>query len=295
MTEPDGITDTTGPHATPEQEEFVAGLLAALGPDDIPMPDDVVARLDAVLAQERRTSTAAGSLVALTDATDAPRLPGLAPVTVLPAPRRGPSLRAFQWVGGLAAAALVVVGGVAVVGGGLGVRSATTSSSGSSASSADTGGGAVAETAASAPSVTVLSATGTAYTRSGLATQAAALVAVARTRAASGDFGPGSAEVPLSGVTDSAATPKAGTPTPTPATAYLARQSAGLSDCVEQLVGRPGTTALAVDAGTFDGKPADIVVLPSRDDPASLDVWVLAPGCTRAFADPLEFRRIPIP
>ncbi len=210
MTEPHELDDTPGPDATPEQEAFVAGLLASLGPDDIPMPDDVAARLDAVLAQERRTSAAgaASAAASLSDAgTDLPGVAPLAPVTVLPTQRRGPSLRAFQWVGGLAAAALVVVGGAAVLNG-AGLTSGDSSTSGSAASAPEV----AAQDSLTRDTAKVLADTGTAYTTAGLATQAAALVSTIETRTASG-YSPQSGGVagdpgtPASGGTDPGSSP----------------------------------------------------------------------------------------
>ena len=47
--------------------------------------------------------------------------------------------------------------------------------------------------------------------------------------------------------------------------------------------------------GTYEGKPADVVVIPTANDETQLDVWVLAPGCTATNADVFTFARIARP
>lgn len=155
--------DSEGPAATAEQEAFVSGLLGSLRRDDPPMPDDVLRRLDAVLAEERRRG--APALVALpgggSDDSDlgAGSAPASLPenVSVLPTAsgRRGPTSRSFRILGGLAAAAVVVVGGSVVI------------NNGSLGSSSDTSGGATAALA-------VVQDSNTAYSSKGFSDQAKA-------------------------------------------------------------------------------------------------------------------------
>ena len=49
---------------------------------------------------------------------------------------------------------------------------------------------------------------------------------------------------------------------------------------------------MAVDAGTWAGTPALMVILPTTDDPSSLDVFVVTRDCSPTF---LTFVRIPRP
>lgn len=298
MTDPSGplgLPDTPGPEATPEQEAFVRGLLGSLAADDPAIPDHVAARLDGVLAEERRrgAAPAAGALAAARageDGDDAVTGPATGSatgtadgaatgtVTVLPVPeRRGPGLRGFRLVAGIAAAAVVVVGGAALV-----VRGGSSTSS----DTASLAGG------ASAPAV-ALQSTGTRYVAAELATQARALVTAARqySGADQGEEGPVTA-------TDDGQAPEVGAASSPPTTDAAA---AGLltrttvADCLEQLTGHPGTEPVAIDQATYDGSPADVIVVPSDDDPGALDVWVVGPGCTRQEADMLAFQRIPAP
>ena len=53
-----------------------------------------------------------------------------------------------------------------------------------------------------------------------------------------------------------------------------------------------GTVALAVDAGTWTGKDALMVILPTKGDATSLDVIVVTRDCSPNF---LTFQRIPRP
>ena len=255
-----GPADDLGPEATPEQDAFARGLLAGLRADDPPMPDHVVARVDAVLAQERRPSAAVplGTGAAPQDAEDEP---GGAPVTVLPTQRRPDrSTRALQWLVGAAAAVLVVGGVGAVVSGTLG---------GSSSDSAATLAGADAGTVV---------ASGTAYDQDNLAGQVRSLLSATSAQDRSGVDAPeteAGADLGSAGAGASAAI--------APAT---------LAGCVEQLTGEPGEQAVAVDRATYEGRAALVVVLTSKDEPGALDVWVVAPSCTREAADVLQFQRI---
>jgi hypothetical protein len=272
--------DDVEPEATPEQEAYVTALLSSLRADDPPMPEYVVARLDAVLAQERLTSAAAPGrpAAALESAPD--QVP-LASVTVLPtaselpSQRRSPLARGVRILGGLAAAVVLVVGGNAVITGNLGGSSSSTSA-----------GGAPAGVGDASTSMVALQDSGTAYTKASLSSQATALAARAQ---ASPQLVTGSVSSAASG---------SGLPAvPSPGTAEerKALTQAGLPSCVEQLSGRPGVVPLAADTGTYDGRPALVVILPTDRDPTSLDVWVIGPVCTATTADLYEFRRIPVP
>lgn len=275
--------DSDGPEATAEQEAFVSGLLGSLRRDDPAMPDDVIRRLDAVLAEERRTGAPVLGVIAGgagDDALDGPAAPASLPdnVSVLPtaAERRGPSSRSFRLLGGLAAAAVLVVGGATVLNGGL---------FGGSNGSSDTAGGAGSPALAS-----MVQDSGTAYSSNSLPSQAEGLVAKAAPRSAEGS--PESEQpAPSAEVTDAGGTAQpvetqtasADVGPVTPERALLC--TAEISD---------GTVAepLLVDQGTYDGRDAEIYVLPSVDEPGSYDVIVVAAGCTTGESELLAFRRV---
>ena len=58
---------------------------------------------------------------------------------------------------------------------------------------------------------------------------------------------------------------------------------------------RHGGGALLVDQGTYNGRDAEVYVLPTVDEPGSYDVIVVAAGCTTGSADLLDFRRVTAP
>jgi hypothetical protein len=60
-------------------------------------------------------------------------------------------------------------------------------------------------------------------------------------------------------------------------------------------LGLTGVTPLAIDHGTFKGQPADVLVFPTEDDPTTLDVYVLKPGCSASDAQFYEFAHVPVP
>ncbi len=293
--------DQPGPEATAEQEAFVTSLLASLRDDDPPMPDHVAARLDAVLAEERRTTTF--PLVAAADVDSDGLLDSADPAvatpaaTVLPlAPSRDRArgrTRAFQVLGGVAAAVAAVVLVPTILHG-------TSSSQSTSASVASSGTGELRAAPATVQD------SGTAYTRSALSAQATALLSRAKTlpapaqvdspvaspAATSNDTATGSGTTAGGYGTAATAAPSVGTPQ---SAAGPRLSDATLAACVESLAGKPGVTPLAADLATYDGKPAAIVVLPTDGDPGFLDVWVIAPVCTATSTDLFEFRRIPAP
>lgn len=260
-----GFADTPGPEATPDQDADVRALLAFLRDEPAEMPPDVAARLEAVLAEERRSAAGRASVVAgHTDGSTGGSGPAV-PVTVLPTrqDRRGPSTRTLAVLGGIAATVLAVLGGVTLLGG--------------------AGGGSSSSSGASvAGSTTRISASGTAYSPATLATQVAALVAAARGAAPA----------------DAAAEPSAATPAPfgaaTGGTAHPAALTAdAAAGCVRALTEGDGSTALAVDSGSYQGQPAVVVVIPTKGDPTSLDVFVVRPDCSPGSTTIREFRHIP--
>ena len=268
---PGGFADTPGPDATPEQDADVRALLALLRDEPLEMPPDVQARLRAVLAEERRavSGVPAGAPLALVDGTDSDLGPPR-PVTVLPpagASRRGPSGRAFRIVGGLAAAALVVVGGVTVLRG----TGAGTSSAGGEASASSIAGSA---RAAMGPVVT---ASGTRYAQATLAAQARTLASSALAKSAADTEG-------------APATPSAAV---AGGTTYGVFTAGNVTTCVRAITDNDGSTALAVDSGSYAGRPAVVVVLPTQGDVTRLDVFVVTPACASGTPDIIEFQRVP--
>ncbi|MGH8892062.1 MAG: hypothetical protein ACRDWY_01945 [Actinomycetes bacterium] len=67
-----------------------------------------------------------------------------------------------------------------------------------------------------------------------------------------------------------------------------------LADCVTALNDGP-VTPVAVDIATWQGQPAAVIVLPTPDDPATLDTWVVEPDCSQADAKVLYFARVARP
>lgn len=267
--------DSEGPEATPEQEAFVSGLLGSLRRDDPPMPDDVIRRLDAVLAEERRTGAPVLGLVpgGDADADDTPAsLPGN--VTVLPtaAERRGPSMTSFRVLGGIAAAAVLVVGAATILNNGN--RSST---------GVDAAGGAGAPALAS-----IVQDSGTAYSAQSFPDQAVRLADQADSKAAPPENQPESPQ-PASSTeaTDATSEPVS---TESAAAEPLTTERALL--CTKEISAGTVSTPLLVDQGTYNGRDAEIYVLPSVDQPGSYDVIVVAAGCTTGQSELLNLRRV---
>ena len=282
--------DSEGPEATAEQEAFVSGLLGSLRRDDPPMPDDVLRRLDAVLAEGRRRG--APALVALpgggSDDSDlgAGSAPASLPenVSVLPTAsgRRGPTSRSFRILGGLAAAAVVVVGGSVVI------------NNGSLGSSSDTSGGATAALA-------VVQDSNTAYSSKGFSDQAKELARKVPSAEAGGDGGsPVSAPESTEAAPPTAeATGTASTVTPSSTSLDTASAEPVTPErallCTREISAGTVTEPLLVDQGTYDGKDAEIYVLPSVDSPGQYDVYVVAAGCTTGSFELFTLQRITRP
>jgi hypothetical protein len=87
-----------------------------------------------------------------------------------------------------------------------------------------------------------------------------------------------------------------GTPAPAAAPAGARRLASGpaLAECVAALADGP-VTPLAVDLATWEGDPAAVILLPTPDDPATLDLWVVAPDCSAADAKVRYFARLARP
>jgi hypothetical protein len=270
------------------------------------MPDDVVRRLDAVLAEERRrtparTSTGLVGVAALGDAADSDSRDSSDDelATVLPmSPASGRTQRDhgwLTWLAGAAAAVLVVGGGVAVFGQG-GRTSSVTTAAASAAPEAAAGTSAGAGT-------TAIRSTATRYSAKTLPTQVSSLLStVTQKDTASAAFnspdrpGPLSAETPPVVPTPAASTRSSVTQNASPSDAFATDVPALTADAVPPCMANlqlPGVVPLVVDRGTFDNKPADVIVVATDGNPATVDVYVLRPGC--ATAEPLVFELATVP
>lgn len=98
------------------------------------------------------------------------------------------------------------------------------------------------------------------------------------------------------GPEDGGADGDTGTPAPAAAPTGAQRLASGpaLAECVAALADGP-VTPLAVDLATWDDDPAAVILLPTPDDPGTLDVWVVAPDCATADAKVLYFARLARP
>jgi len=257
------------------------GLLAAAG-DAGPVPQLVAARLDRALAGAAAEGAADPG-------------PATATRTVTPlAPDRGPvrGMRLLQ-----AAAVVVLVLGA----GALGVSALT--HGGSNEDSASTAGGA-ADSAGSAAgrsegpeaaTVAPITASGRDWTASTVRTDAADLL--------TGTLGQAYALYDRQAA--KSAQPDGATPDPgasPPAAQRDLASAAGGADrladptalraCVANITdGDASLQPVAVDLARWQGKPAAVLVFPTADDPASLDVYVVAPDCPTGLF--LDFERVP--
>jgi hypothetical protein len=233
----------------------VSGLLAD-APDVGPVPDDVAERLDTALAAERR-----GTAAAVT-------------VTPLAAPRPAFGMRVLQ-----AAAVLVLL----LAGAGLAVTAIQ--GGGGERSTSEAGG--VAADAASPQSAAAfpVTASGRNWSQETLPEAVPQLV--------DGSLAPPVPKDATAG--DGSAAPEAG------ASRELADNPVGrlaggpdLANCVTALGDGP-VTPLAVDLASWQGSPAAVVVLPTPDDPSTVDAWVVDPDCAQADAKVLYFARVARP
>ncbi len=237
----------------------LAGHLAAAG-DVGPVPELVAARLDRALA------AAATDPVAPTAARTV--------TPVLPA-GRGPvrGVRILQ-----AAAAVVLVLGISAIG------ISALPRGGTDATSSSAGGSAGDKAAPEAAGVPI--------TESGR-DWGPATVAAAAPRLAEGTLGtPVYRTDPqlAPGDTSGGAGGAAGTPAPAASGPAALADPASLADCVTNLTAGTGQP-LAVDLAKWRGQPAAVLVFPSPDDPAALDVFVVEPSCPPGLL--LHFARVP--
>lgn len=245
-----------------EDDAYVTALLAGL--PAVAMPADVAARLDAALAEAALAPVAAATVVPIASARTA----------------RWRDPRILK-----AAAAVVLVLG----GGGLAVKMIT--SGGNEGSTTAAAGG--------APRAERLSANSAhAYTADSLAADVRALVAgtlpkastTGQDSAAGGTLQPhptgsGAVSIPNPGYTANLDKPLQ----------ELTSTVDTLAPCIAALEeGITAVTPYAIDAGTYDGRPALIVVLPNKEDAKSYDVFVVGARCGQGNdADFITYKRVP--
>ena len=234
--------------------ERLPGRLAAAA-DVGPMPDDLVARLEAELAAEGRPTT----------------------VTITPQPaarhvRAGRDNRVLQF----AAAAVLVLAATAV-----GVSTLQNGADDRTTSDAADARGEGPARELSAGSVPVLS-TGTDYTQESVAAAVPGLLDRKGPEARLDE-----APVPTPAEADDArARLKTGP-------ALSGCVSAIADDPDTPAVELP--TPLVVDVASFHGQPATVIVLPTPRDADRLDVYVVGPECSPADAKLLHFARVSKP
>ncbi len=257
------------------------GLLAAAG-DAGPVPELVAARLDRALAG-----------AAAEDAADPTAATATRTVTPL-APDRGPvrGMRLLQ-----AAAVVVLVLGAGALGvAALNHGSSNGDSASTAGSAADSGaGGGASREEPSAATVAPITASGRDWTATALRTDAAGLLTGTLGQAYSLYDRQAATGAQLDGATpDPSASPPA-------AQRDLANAAGGadrladptaLRACVANITdGDASLQPVAVDLARWQGKPAAVLVFPTTDDPASLDVYVVAPDCPTGLF--LHFERVP--
>lgn len=280
-------TDESGeePYDGPEAPAWVAELLAGLPADDPQIPDDVASRLDAVLATLAASpgpapaagGDAAGAAPGAGDDAD----PATGPATVVPIGASGGSRhrggRPNPWahrllLGGVAAAAVVVLGGLGFVA----VQRGSTTHPSDGIVVADSAGSPAQPPAA--------------YVSSGLAYTSANLVPTARELlVATGLAAPTVAAPTVTPPTTSTATPA---PSPGRVENLTGAADRPSATCVTALTGSTSAAPLVVDEATYNGKPAFVVVLPTDDDPSTVDVWVVERTCSAGADGTLMFAHV---
>ena len=255
--------------------QSVPAALASAGSVE-PMPAEVAARLESALraeagrapdsAEAGRTpeGNAADPAGPSTGPTTAPTAPTAPTATVTPlSSRERPALgmRVLQ----AAAVLVLVLGGLGLVGTALqnGANDATTAES-TAGGAADAGGG--RELSAEDSSGYPVTASGRNWSPDTVVAGVPEIV--------SGSAGP-----PASPPADSGGA-GAESPPATPGGEDVARLAGGptLAECVGNLNLGP-VTPLGVDLALWEGNPAAVIVLPTPDDPATADVFVVEPSC----------------
>lgn len=267
---------------SPEDEAAISALLASLPAE--PMPPAVLARIEAALAAEPPLAAAARTVTSLDSARSRRRF--LSPTLLR------------------VAASVVVLGGAIALGvHAIGNTSSQEVSTAGAAPDAAAPSNALPASspafAAGGPGLRV-TVSGRAYNAANLSSLAARLAGSPETLSGDGTKSstppgtpPGAqigSSVPAATATTAPGTPSPGASavpsdsSPHPRTTYSASEIATtptlLAACVAQLNQGSGSTPLAVDVGTWLGKQALVVVLPSPDKTShALAVYVVGPSC----------------
>jgi hypothetical protein len=231
-------------------------LLSALPAE--PMPTDVVRRIDAALTDAMQTAT------------------------VLPATKRRRWFTSPAFAGVAAAVAAVGLASALIV----------SRDNGSGGSNAEKGGAANTSSTPqhaaglAAPQNTVKQwQTGANYTPSNISVLVPGILAGTPT------------PVPSPAGEDASPNTFSGTNTKSAATESYTREQLrslpNLIACAKILNAGDAVQPLAVDFANFKGKPATIVVIPTHDDPAHVDVWIIQTTCSNDSLMPVY--RVPRP
>ena len=232
-------------------------LLAAAG-DAGPMPEDVIERVDAALAAEPAVRPGAATVAALADHARVPRAPL--------------SMRLLQ------AAAVIVL-----LLAGTGIAVSAWNGGSDTSTSADSSGGAAGQGAPEAASAYPVTASGRNWDEESVLAAVPQLV--------SGAFTPPTAASPGSDAGSDAGSDDRARELASAPAGRLADGPA-LAECVGRLNLGP-VTPLSVDLAQWRGSPAGVIVLPTPDDPATVDVFVVEPSCPEGTF--LFFTRAPRP
>jgi hypothetical protein len=262
MTTPDDADDTLE-QLSPDDDAFVHDLLSSLPP--VPMPPDVLARLNAALAAE--AGIRSGTVVPLDQARR----------------QRRPSTRVLS---AAAALVLVVAGGYAVL------RGQGTSGSDTSGSTAVAG---------AQPGTYAVEQTGTQYRTDALEAQVHTLVAHQTSTPAAETATP-SVPPTLSSLDASGRTPTASDSSGSAGTSVavaaplssLVASSTSLQGCLTAVEDTAPATehVVAVDAGTFDGQPALVVVVLSAETSTQFGVFIVSPACNAGNAHEIAYHSV---
>ncbi|HVQ18014.1 MAG TPA: hypothetical protein VMT27_03135 [Actinomycetes bacterium] len=248
------------------------------------MPGDVSQRLADALSQAGAEANAALS-------PDAIEEPAAAP-TVVPL-EAAPSRRQSGWAGrglGVAAsvAAVLFLGALVVPS----LMNSGNNGDNTSASGATDELGTADASAKPDLAQFAASRTGTNYRTAAIEQQVVQLVAHTSTDSAS--------LVPAA-TGEPAATPQV-SPTDGSSKSYqqalrgaMATDPAAAQACLEQYLDVVGVAPLAIDIGTFQGKPAAVIVLRNLDHTDHADVYVVDPTCTGPDAVMLFYASVPLP
>ncbi|HYN75718.1 MAG TPA: hypothetical protein VEV13_05920 [Candidatus Limnocylindria bacterium] len=259
MTDAADASELDGPLLDPADDAAITALLASL--PEVAMPEDVAARIATTLAAE----------VPLSGPVPAWAAGGTTNVTVLPSQREREQRRSNRNARILSgAAALVLVLGAVAVGTQV-FQGTDDSSTAGSPTPAEAGADSF-----KAPSATLLTSSGTAYTEAALDTQVTGLVTAAS-----------APNAPLTELPEGVAAP----PSPSASASSggvrvfdasaLIGSTPELATCLAKLTDGSPEVPIAVDAGTWQTAPAVVVVL-QGEQAGRVDVFVVAPTCADA-------------